>query len=150
MQPNKGLGLDLKLEQVLKGSAESGTPYRIAWGLLFSSFALQLPRPILHSLNLPLVSWDPPTAHKSGLHGPLPWAWSLSLPVLLEKHSSCSQFPLSSVFSLSWTGPISAIFNVCFWRQSHMYWLLEVLLVGEKSLFSLKNYLNLFFSLMLF
>lgn len=78
-------------------------------GLSEASFSIALyfnfPCPILHSLNLPLVSWDPPTAHKSWLHGPLPWAWSLSLPFLLEKHSSFSQFPLSSVFSLCLNRP---------------------------------------------
>lgn len=94
--------------------------------------------PILLSFIL-LVSWAPPPINlpHTTLRWMFPWTWpiTLLLPILLQKCSYFVRFLLSSVSSHCLNSPISAIFNVCFWKQSHMYWLLEVLLERGKSLF---------------
>lgn len=139
----------IQLYQGLAPRPQSGTTFEGSclihdspWGCLRPLFqqlcTSPFSCPILPSFIL-LVSGAPPPINLP--HTTLKWmfpsTWpiTLLLPVLLQKCSYFVRFLLSSASSHCLNSPISAIFNVWFWKQSHMDWLLEVLLEGGKSLF---------------
>lgn len=128
----------LKVGQLLKVHACSMTPPGVAGALFFNSLRFNFLLPNLAFFHPPcFLSTSPINLPHTTLRWMFPWTWpiTLLLPILLQKCSYFVRFLLSSVSSHCLNSPISAIFNVCFWKQSHMYWLLEVLLERGKSLF---------------
>lgn len=142
IQQFKGLALGPQTGTTFEGSCQL---HRSRRGLLEPSFSTASHFFLLPNLAFIVLGISPnkPATHNSQMDV-FPWTWpgTLLLPILLEKCSYFLQFPLFSVFSLCLNSPISAIFNVCFWKQSHMYWLLEVLLARGKSLFFPTNIIS--------
>ena len=103
MQQYKGLGLDLKLGQLLKGGARSGTPHGIVWSLFFNSFALQHPLPSA-ALSLALSLESPESLPNKHPGTQILDAWTISLDLTYDT------FIASSPGEMFLFQPISFIF----------------------------------------